>query len=75
MKKNETYKDLKRSFEKNVIKDMRENSEEEFGFEYDKIHRHGKVNGTKQNVIVRFRSHQYPSDFILSTEKKFKTAI
>ena len=41
---------------------MGENSKEEFDFEYDKIHRHGKVNGTKQNVIVRFRPHQYPSD-------------
>ena len=41
---------------------MGENSKEELDFEYNKIHRHGKVNGTKQNVIVRFRSHQYPSD-------------
>ena len=62
MKKNETCEDLKHSFEKNVIKDVGENSKEEFDFEYDKIHRNGKVNGTKQNVIGRFRSHQYPSD-------------
>ena len=41
---------------------MGKNSKEEFDFEYDKIHRNGKVNGTKQNVIVRFRSHRYPSD-------------
>ena len=34
--KNETCEDLKCSFEKNVIKDMGENSKEEFDFEYDK---------------------------------------
>ena len=67
--KNETCEDLKRSFEKN-IKDMGENSKEEFDFEYCKIHRHGKVNDTKQNVIVRFRSHQYPSDLYYALKKK-----
>ena len=48
---------------------MGENSKEEFDFEYNKIHRHGKVNGTKQNVIVRFRSHQYPSDLYYVRKK------
>ena len=48
---------------------MGENSKEEFDFEYDKIHRHGKVNDTKQNVIVRFRSHQYPSDLYYAQKK------
>ena len=57
VKRTETCKDLKHSFEKNVIKDMEQNSKEEFDFEYDKIHRHRKVNSTKQNVIVRFRLH------------------
>ena len=33
------------------------------------IHRHGKVNGTKQNVIAGFRSHQYPSDLYYSRKK------
>ena len=60
---------MKRSFEKNVIKDMGESSKEEFDFEYNKIHRHRKVNGTKQNVIVRFRSHQYPSDVCYARKK------
>ena len=54
---------------------MGENSKEEFDFEYDKIHRHGKVNGIKQNVIVRFRSNQYPSDLYYAWKKKLKTAI
>ena len=53
---------------------MGENSKEEFDFEYNKIHRHGKVNGTKQNIIVRFRSHQYPLDYIMHG-KKLKTTI
>ena len=74
VKKKETCRDLKRSFEKNIVKDMGENSKEEFDFEYDKIHRHGKVNGTKQNVIARFRSHQYPSDLYYA-RKKLRTAI
>ena len=72
MKKNETCKDLKRSFEKNIIKDMGQNSKEEFDFEYNKIHRHRKVNGTKQNVIVRFRSHQYPSDLYYAQKKNLQ---
>ena len=75
IKRNETCEDLKRSFEKNVIKDMGENSKEEFDFEYDKIHRHGKVNSTEQNVIIRFRSHQCPSDLYYARKKKLKTAI
>ena len=69
VKKNETCEDLKCSFEKNVIKDMGENSNKEFDFEYDKIHRHRKVNGTKQNVIVRFRSHQCPSDLYYARKR------
>ena len=69
MKRPNECEDLERSFEKNVIKDMGENSKEEYDFEYDKIHRHGKVNGTKQNVIVRFRSHQYPSDLYCARKK------
>ena len=69
--KKETCRDLKRSFEKNIVKDMGENSKEEFDFEYDKIYRHGKVNGTKQNVTVRFRLHQYPWD-LYYTRKKIK---
>ena len=48
---------------------MGENSKEEFDFKYDKIHRHRKVNGTKQNVIVRFRLHQHPSDLYKAWKK------
>ena len=48
---------------------MGENSKEDFDFEYDKIHRHGKINSTKENVIVRFRSHQYPSDLYYARKK------
>ena len=69
VKRTEKCKDLKYSFEKNVIKDMEQNSKEEFDFEYDKIHRHRKVNSTKQNVIVRFRLHQYPSDLYYALKK------
>ena len=75
VKKIETCEDLKRFFEKKVMKDMGENSKEEFDFEYDKIHSHGKVNGTKQNVIVRFRSHQYPSDLYYARKKINKRNI
>ena len=69
VKKNKTCEDLQRSFQKNLIKDVGENSKEEFDFEYDKIHRHGKVNDIKQNVIVRFRSNQYPSDLYYARKK------
>ena len=48
---------------------MGENSKEESDFEYNKIPKHGKVTGTRQNVIVRFRSHQYPSDLYYARKK------
>ena len=39
-------------FRKKCYKDMGENSKEEFDFEYDKIDRHGKVNGNKQKDFI-----------------------
>ena len=48
---------------------MGENSKEELDFEYNKIHRHGKVNGTKQDIMIRFRSQQYPSDLYYARKK------
>ena len=51
-----------------------ENKVEDFDFEYDKIHRHRKANGSKQNIIVRFRPYQYPLDYTMH-RKKLKTAI
>ena len=61
VKQNETTEDLKEAFQKEVLKDMGV-QEEEYDFEYDKIHRVGKADGRKQNLIIRFRSHQFPSD-------------
>ena len=55
---------------------MGENSKEEFDFEYDKIHRHGKVNGTKQkDFISQIQVASISIGFILHTEKKLKTTI
>ena len=49
---------------------MGENSKKKkIDFEYDKTHRHGQVNGTKQNVIAKFRSHQYSSDLYYARKK------
>ena len=37
-------------------------SKEFFDYKFDKIHRIGTANGDKQNIIVRFRSQQFPSE-------------
>ena len=37
-------------------------SKEFFEYEFDKVHRIGAADGNKQNFIVRFRSHQLPSE-------------
>ena len=36
-------------------------SKEFFEYEFDKVHRIGAADG-KKNVMVRFRSHQFPSE-------------
>ena len=43
-----------------------------FDYEFDKFHRIGAVDGDKQNVLVRFRSHQFPSE-LYYPRKKLKT--
>ena len=37
-------------------------SKEFFDYEFDKVHSIGAADGNKQNVIVPFRSHQFPSE-------------
>ena len=61
IKHGESTADLKRSIEKIVLKDVGV-SKEFFEYEFDKVHRIGAADGDKQNVIVRFRSHQFPSE-------------
>ena len=62
--------DLRRSIEKNVLKDVGV-SKEFFDYEFDKVHRIEAADGDKQNVIVRFRSRQFPSE-LYYTRKKIK---
>ena len=61
IKHGESTADLKRSIEKNVPKDVGV-SKEFFDYEFDKVNRIGAADSDKQNVIVRFRSHQFPSE-------------
>ena len=61
IKHGELTADLKRSIEKNVLKDVGV-SKEFFEYDFDNVHRIGAADGDKQNVIVRFRSHQFPSE-------------
>ena len=58
VRKNEATEDLRKEFEKKVLQDL-DITSEEYDFEYDQIHRVGKINGNVQNVIVRFCSHQF----------------
>ena len=44
-------------------------SKELFEYEFDKVHRIGAADGDKQNVIVRFRSHQFPSELYYARKK------
>ena len=68
IKHGESTVDLKRSIEKNVFKDVGV-SKEFFEYEFDKVHRIGAADGDKQNVIVRFRSHQFPSELYYARKK------
>ena len=53
-----------------MLKDV-EVSKEFFDYEFDKVHRIEAADGDKQNVIVRFRSRQFPSE-LYYTRKKIK---
>ena len=68
IKHGESTADLKRSIEKIVLKDVGV-SKEFFEYEFDKVHRIGAADGDKQNVIVRFRSHQFPSELYYGRKK------
>ena len=68
VRKNETTEDLRKEFEKKVIQDL-DITSEEYDFEYDKIHRVGKIDGNEQNVIVRFRSHQFPAELYYNRKR------
>ena len=56
----ESSANLKQSTEKNVLKDVGV-SKEFLDCEFHKIHRIGAAYGNKQDIIVCFRSHQFPS--------------
>ena len=68
IKHGESTVDLKRSIEKIVLKNVGV-SKEFFEYEFDKVHRIGAADGDKQNVIVRFRSHQFPSELYYGRKK------
>ena len=61
IKHGESTADLKRSIEKKVLKDVGV-SKDFFDYEFDKVQRIRAADGDKQNVIVHFRSHQFPSE-------------
>ena len=44
-------------------------SKEFFEYEFDKAHGIGAADGDKQNVIVRFRFHQFASELYYSRKK------
>ena len=66
----ENQNDLKRFIEKNVLKDVGV-SKKFFEYEFDEVHRIAAADGDKQNVMVRFRSHQVPSE-LYYVRKKIK---
>ena len=47
-------------------------SKEFFEYEFDKVHRIRAADGDKQNVIVRFWSHQFPSELYYARKKNQK---
>ena len=47
-------------------------SKEFFDYKFNKIHRIGAGDGDKQNIIVRFRLNQFPSELYYA-RKKLKT--
>ena len=67
IKHGESTTNLKRSIEKNVLKDVGV-SKEFFEYEFDKVHRIGAADGDKQNGSS-FRSHQFPSESYYARKK------
>ena len=67
-KHGESTAGLKGSIETNVVKDVVV-SKEFFEYEFNKVHRIGAADGDNQNVIVRFRSHQFPSELYYARKK------
>ena len=74
VRKNETTGDLRKEFEKKVIKDL-DITSEEYDFEYDKIHRMGKIDGNEQNVRLRFRPHEFPAELYYNRETRTITEL
>ena len=68
VRKNKTTDDLRKEFEKKLIQDL-DITSEEYDFEYDKIHRVGRIDGNEQNVIVHFRSHQFPTELFCNRKR------
>ena len=68
IKHRESTADLKRSIENNVLKDVGV-SKGFFDYKFDKVHRTGAADGDKQNVMVHFRSHQFPSELYHARKK------
>lgn len=50
---------MKGRYEENVLKDLGV-SKEFFGYKFNKTHSIATTDGDKQNIIVRFRSLQFP---------------
>ena len=46
-----------------------------FDYEFDKVHRIGAADSDKQNVVVRFRSHQFPSELYYARKKILKIGL
>ena len=42
---------------------------EEYDFEYDMIHRVGKIDGNEQNIIVCLRSHQFLAELYYNRKR------
>ena len=74
IKREESTADLKRSIEKNVLKDVGV-SKKFFDYEFDKVHRIGAADSDKQNLVVRFRSHQFPSELYYARKKILKIGL
>ena len=68
IKHGESSANLKQSIEKNVLKDVGV-SKKFFDYKFNKIHRIGAAGDDKQNIIVHFRSHQFPSKLYYAWKK------
>ena len=69
VKDNETVEEIHKKIKNIIVSDIEETPSEKYENEFDKIHRVCPRIDNKQNIIVRFKSHNFPSTIYYNRKK------